>query len=86
MFGGFGIYYDDLMIGLVAADVLYLKADAESAPVFVERNLAQFEYLKQGRPVRLSFYAAPEEIFDDPDAARDWAIRAFEAALRSKRK
>ena len=86
MFGGFGIYHDDLMFGLVADDVLYLKADAESAPAFAARNLAQFEYLKQGRPVRLSFYAAPEEIFDDPDEARDWATLAFEAALRSQRR
>jgi DNA transformation protein len=85
MFGGFGIYHDDLMFGLVADDVLYLKADAESAPAFVARQLAQFQYLKQGKPVRLSFYAAPEEIFDDPDEARDWATRACEAALRSRR-
>jgi DNA transformation protein len=85
MFGGFGIYHDDLMFGLVADDVLYLKADAESAPAFVDRQLAQFQYLKQGKPVRLSFYAAPEEIFDDPDEARDWATRACEAALRSRR-
>jgi DNA transformation protein len=85
MFGGFGLYHDDLMFGIVSADVLYLKADAKSAPFFVERGLAQFEYLKQNKPVRLSFYAAPEEIFDDPDLAKEWATRAFEAAVRSRR-
>jgi DNA transformation protein and related proteins len=27
MFGGYGIYHDSVMFGLVADDVLYLKAD-----------------------------------------------------------
>lgn len=86
MFGGFGLYHDDLMFALVADDVLYLKADAESESAFVERELSRFEYMKQGRPVRMSFFAAPEEIFDDPEQARDWGRLALQAALRSKRK
>jgi DNA transformation protein len=84
MFGGYGIYHEELMFGLVAADVLYLKADAKSAPDFCERGLARFSYVKQGKPVQLSFYAAPEEIFDDPDAAHDWGQRALAAARRSR--
>jgi DNA transformation protein len=86
MFGGFGIYHDDLMFGLVAGDVLYLKADSKTQARFAGRNLPRFEYVKQGKPVRLSFFAAPEEIFDDRDAAREWATLALEAALRSRRK
>jgi len=86
MFGGFGIYHDDLMFGLVAGDVLYLKADSETKARFSRRNLPRFEYLKQGKPVRLSFFAAPEEVFDDPEVAREWATLALEAALRSRRK
>jgi DNA transformation protein len=86
MFGGYGIYHDDLMFALVADDVLYLKADAESSATFVAQGLAQFEYSKQGRLLRMSYYAAPEEIFDDPEEARLWATLAFEAALRSRRK
>jgi len=86
MFGGFGIYHDDLMFGLVADDVLYLKADAASAENFIARGLTQFEYMKQGKPMRLSYYTAPEEIFDNPDAAKAWASLAFEAALRSRKK
>lgn len=86
MFGGYGLYHEDVMFGLVADDVLYLKADAESATAFVERGLAPFEYVKQGRPTRLSYYMAPETVFDDRDEATAWARLAFEAALRSRRK
>ena len=85
MFGGYGIYHDGLMFALVADDALYLKADDDSAESFTERGLPRFEYMKQGKPVKMSFYAAPEEIFDDPDAAKSWATLAVEAALRSRR-
>lgn len=84
MFGGHGVFYDGLMIGLVASDVLYLKADADSAKTFTERGLAQFVYNKKGSPTGMSYYQAPEEIFDDPDDALHWGRLAYDAALRSK--
>ncbi len=34
MFGGYGIYHDGVMFGLVADDTLYLKADENTAPYF----------------------------------------------------
>lgn len=85
MFGGHGIYHDDLMFGLVADDVLYLKADAKSAPDFVARDLEPFEYVKKGKSMKMSYYRAPEEIYDDPDEARHWASLAFAAAQRARK-
>lgn len=83
MFGGHGIYHGDLMFGLVADEELYLKADADSAHWFEAEGLGQFEYNKSGKVVLMSYYQAPEKIFDDPQAARLWAERAYHAALRS---
>lgn len=85
MFGGYGLFHDDLMIGLVADDVLYLKADGESASRFSEKGLSQFEYVKQGKPMKMSYFMAPEEIFDDPEEAGRWASLAYDAALRAKK-
>ena len=85
MFGGYGLFYDELMIGLVADDVLYLKADGESAVAFRDRGLGQFEYVKQGKPMKMSYFLAPEEIFDDPEEAEKWASLAYEAALRARK-
>ena len=86
MFGGHGLFHDGLMLGLVADDTLYLKADDESAHYFEDRGLPQFEYAKADRTVKMSYYLTPEEIFDDPVEAAVWAERAFEAALRADRK
>lgn len=72
MFGGHGIYHDGLMFGLVVSEQFYLKADAVSRPQFTALGLPPFSYLRQGKPMQLSYYLAPEDIFDDPDAARYW--------------
>jgi DNA transformation protein len=85
MFGGYGVYREGVMFALVVDDVLYLKADEESASWFVELGLAQFEYEKGGRKVKMSYFAAPEGIFGDPVKAKLWADRAYGAALRAKK-
>lgn len=83
MFGGHGIYYQGIMFGLVMDDVLYLKADAVLAPQFEALGLQPFQYQKGERMINLSFYQAPDELFDDPEEAKIWASRAYEAALRT---
>ena len=85
MFGGYGIFHDGLMFGLVADEVLYLKADGNSSAEFEKRGLDQFEYEKKSKKIKMSYYMAPEEIYDDPEEARIWAGRAFDAALRSRK-
>ena len=85
MFGGHGIYHDGLMFGLVVNEQLYLKADTLSRHEFLARDLPTFSYLRQGKPMQLSYYLAPEDIFDDADAARHWAGLAFDAALRGRK-
>ena len=85
MFGGHGIYHDGLMFGLVADDTLYLKADGQNLGYFQDRELPAFEYLKQGKLTRIAYHQAPEEIFDDPQTAAEWAARSFEAALRGRK-
>lgn len=85
MFGGYGLYHDGVMFGLVIDELLYLKADASISYHFEKRNLGQFEYMRGDKVVKLSYYLAPEEIFDDADKAAIWARRSFEVAFRSKK-
>ena len=86
MFGGHGVYHDNLMFALVADDVLYLKADRQTEKRFAERGLEQFEYIKKGKPMKMSYFMAPEEIYEDVSEARSWAKLAYDAAMRSKSK
>ena len=72
MFGGYGVYHDDVMFGLIADDVLYLKADAQSADKFSALGLEQFEYVKNGKSMKMSYFMAPEEIYEDRAEAAAW--------------
>ncbi len=86
MFGGKGVFYDGVMIGLVADDMLYLKADATSVAEFKALDLAQFQYPKGDKLVGMSYDQAPEGAMEDPSEMCRWAELAYSAALRSKKK
>ena len=83
MFVGYGLFHKGLMFGLVADDVLYFKTDETGSTYFEKQGLAQFQYQKRGKTIKMSYYMAPEEIFDDPEEAKIWAIRSYEAAARA---
>ncbi|HZV98655.1 MAG TPA: TfoX/Sxy family protein [Methylophilaceae bacterium] len=85
MFSGYGLYHDGVMFGLIADEVLYLKADAAIARHFEARGLEQFSYKRGDKVVKMSYYLAPEEIYEDREAAAVWARRSFEAAYRASR-
>ena len=84
MFGGYGIYHQGVMFGLVADDRLYLKTDTETAKVFETKGLGPFEYDKGDKMVKLSYYLAPDELLDDPQEAAIWAKRSYDVAVRAK--
>lgn len=85
MFGGSGIFHEGVMIALIAYDTLYLKVDDENRPAFEAEGMTPFTYEGKGKPVRMSYWQVPDWLYDDPDAMREWAGKAFEAALRVKR-
>ena len=91
MFGGTYIYCDGLFIASVHDDCLYFKANANTAPAFVERGLKPFSYLKQGKVSTLQYYEAPPEVFDSRAAMKLWAQKALvaareDASTKTKRK
>ncbi len=85
MFGGAGLFLDGLMFGLIAGDVLYLKADDGNRPDFEERGLNPFTYTKKNRkePFKLGYFEAPPDAIEESDALCWWGRKAFEAALRA---
>ena len=83
MFGGYGIYHAGVMFALIADGALYLKVDDESLGDFESAGLSPFAYAAKGRRVSLSYYRAPDAMLDEPEVAREWAERGWQAALRA---
>ncbi len=86
MFGGYGIFHQGLMFGLIADGCLYLKADTETRDLFIAEGSDAFSYYKKEKEYHLSYYLAPEDFFEDTEACLRWAGLAFDAALRNPNK
>ena len=85
MFGGYGIYVDDLMVALIAYERLYLKIDDQTRPVFEAAGCEPFTYqTAKGDAYAMSYWSAPADALESGDEMRPWARRAIEAALRAK--
>lgn len=84
MFGGYGLYHEGLMFAIVVDNRLYLKVDDQNRPDFEALGLTPFTYSMKGREVALSYWSAPDAIFDDPSEAVRWARSAWEAAARGQ--
>jgi DNA transformation protein len=84
MFGGHGLYVDDLFFALVARDRLYLKVDARTQVRFEAAGCAPFVYLGKGKPVTMSYWTVPAEAMDSPALMQPWARLAVQAALAAR--
>ena len=83
MFGGAGVFVDDMMIALVSREVIYLKADAETIPAFEREGLAPFSYMAKGSKRTItSYWRMPDRLYDDPDELATWARASLEVARR----
>jgi len=86
MFGGYGVFLDGLMFGLVTGGQLYFKTSEAGRPIFEAEGLGPFTYTKKGGPAVLtSYWQAPERLLDEPDELVDWARVAHRAAVEAQR-
>jgi DNA transformation protein and related proteins len=84
MFGGFGCYVNELFMGLVAHDVLYLRVDDVTRPTFEQQGLKPFVYeVKDGVPHTMSYYGLPEDMLTSTLRLKPWAQLAIQAAQRA---
>jgi DNA transformation protein and related proteins len=84
MFGGHGLYVDDLFVAIVVRERLYLKVDVAAAPNFDAAGCEPFAYRAGERQVVLGFRAAPAEAMDSPALMQPWARLALQAALAAR--
>ncbi len=84
MFGGHGLYLDELFVAIVADDTLFLKTDAATAPRFAAAGGRPFVFVTRGRETQTGFWTPPSEALDAPPLLEPWARLAVEAALRAR--
>jgi DNA transformation protein len=84
MFGGHGLYVDDLFVALILFDRLYLKTDAQTRPAFEAAGGEPFVYDTKTKAVTVGYWTVPAEAMESPALMLPWARQAIAAALRAK--
>jgi DNA transformation protein len=83
MFGKTGVFCDGFMLGMVRDNTLYFRVDDDNRAAFKEaESFPPLDYQKKGGTIDLSFWRAPERLFDEPDDLVIWARAALAAARR----
>ena len=83
MFGGIGLFSDDVMFAIIYDAVKYLKSSPEIVKDYTEDSV-QFEPpFRRGKG--LSYWSIQEEILLDGERLAQWAKRSLDYAKRTKR-
>ena len=85
MFGGHGLYLDDVMFGLIAYDTLYLKTDDVTRGDFEKAKSKPFTFESERKGLVItSYWMCPPDALKDGRKLRRWIGKAIEAARRVK--
>ncbi|MGI9352919.1 MAG: TfoX/Sxy family protein [Rhizobiaceae bacterium] len=82
MFGGLGIFRHGLMFGLVADDRVCLKVDDGNRQDYIDAGMEEWSYDGKGKPITMGYWYVPDRLLEDPEEMSEWAIKAFDAAVR----
>ncbi|MCH7942988.1 MAG: TfoX/Sxy family protein [Proteobacteria bacterium] len=86
LFGGEGLSLGGVTFAFIMGQSLYLRVDDETRPAFERAGMAPFAYDTKAKRVTVrSFYAAPEELYDDGDEFCAWARTALAVAQAAAR-
>lgn len=86
MFGGYGLYAQHVMFGLVDDDVLYFKVDNTNIEDYKKLHSQPFTYEARGKVIALSYWKVLEEIIEDSSEFAIWAEKSFQIALINKKR
>ena len=78
MFGGFGVFHEGEMFGLISNDVLYLKADDSNREDYLSRGSNQYK--------PMPYFRVPDDIFEDTGELLGWAQKSVAIAHTSPKK
>lgn len=83
MFGGVGIYSEDLFFALVAEDKLYLKVSDLNRPDFEAAGMGPF--YPYDSPTPMGYWELPPGLLENPKELEPWLNKALEVAAMAKR-
>jgi DNA transformation protein len=84
MFGGWGLYLDEVFLAIIAFERLYLKANVNTQAQFEQAQCEPFVFEAKGKAMTMGYWTAPAEALDSPALMEPWARLALQAALSAR--
>ena len=81
MFGGVGLYSDDVFFAIITDDTVYLRTDAASRADFVARGMGAFRPYADRPEISMTYFEVPAEVLEDAAILVQWGRRAVAAGL-----
>lgn len=80
-----GLYLDGQYFGFVTDGVVYFRKDEESKPDYVARGMRAYQPTSRPRGPKTvdRNFTVPQDVLDNEELVRKWALRAAKAATRS---
>lgn len=82
MFGGVGLYAEDVIFAILDNDRLWFKVDQVNQPAFEEAGSRQWQYAPDAPP--MGYFELPASVYDDDSELATWMEGSIAAALRKK--
>lgn len=86
MFGGYGLYIDGYIFGIIADHELYFKVDDTNRARYEERDSGPFVYTAKGKPMSMSYWKVPVEVMEDSETLEEWVEASLAISRRTKKK
>ena len=84
MMGAAMLYCDGTVFALGDDEAIYFKADTLSVATWDAAGCPPFIFTaKDGEVTALGYRRAPDDVYDDADAMREWAVLGIEAGRRA---
>ena len=85
MFGGWGLYQEGVIFGLIADGELFFKTDDTNRAAFEHLGSRPFVYAKDdGKPATMSYWLVPESILEDRAQLSAWVERSAQISRRAR--
>jgi DNA transformation protein and related proteins len=85
MFGGTGLYCNDMFCGIIHRDILYLKVNDDTRATYERAGMKPFKPYAH-RPTTMQYYEVPVAVLEDPRDLAAWIERAVAVAASAKPK
>lgn len=87
MFGGFGLYKDGVVFGIIAENELYFKVDDSNRADYESHGMKPFTYqMPGGKMYSMSYYQVPEDVREQKYEISRWVKKSVAVSGASKRK